>query len=168
MAFVLALDQGTTSSRAIVFDERGAMRGFDQREFPQHFPSPGWVEHDPADIWRSQLETARGAMPRLRQATLRPSASRISERPRCCGIVRRARRSPMRSCGRTGAPRRCAKNSRFAASRSVFVPPRDSCSIPISRERSWPGCSITWRARACARNVENSPSVPSTAGSCGI
>ena len=62
MAFVLALDQGTTSSRAIVFDERGAIRGFDQREFPQHFPQPGWVEHDPADIWRSQLETARGAL----------------------------------------------------------------------------------------------------------
>jgi glycerol kinase len=62
MAFVLALDQGTTSSRAIVFDERGAMRGLDQREFPQHFPQPGWVEHDPADIWRSQLETARGAL----------------------------------------------------------------------------------------------------------
>jgi glycerol kinase len=62
VAFVLALDQGTTSSRAIVFDERGSIRGFDQREFPQAFPQPGWVEHDPADIWRSQLETARGAL----------------------------------------------------------------------------------------------------------
>jgi glycerol kinase len=62
MAYVLALDQGTTSSRAIVFDERGTIAGFDQREFPQHFPQPGWVEHDPADIWRSQLETARGAL----------------------------------------------------------------------------------------------------------
>jgi glycerol kinase len=62
VGFVLALDQGTTSSRAIVFDEAGAIRGFDQREFPQHFPAPGWVEHDPADIWRSQLETARGAL----------------------------------------------------------------------------------------------------------
>ncbi len=59
---MLALDQGTTSSRAIVFDERGAIRGVDQREFPQHFPKPGWVEHDPGDIWRSQLETARGAL----------------------------------------------------------------------------------------------------------
>jgi glycerol kinase len=62
MAYVLALDQGTTSSRAIVFDERGTIAGFDQREFPQHFPQPGWVEHDPGDIWRSQLETARGAL----------------------------------------------------------------------------------------------------------
>ena len=62
MPYILALDQGTTSSRAIVFDEHGAIRGLDQREFPQHFPQPGWVEHDPADIWRSQLETAQGAL----------------------------------------------------------------------------------------------------------
>jgi glycerol kinase len=62
MAFILALDQGTTSSRAIVFDHSGAIRGADQREFPQHFPQPGWVEHDPGDIWASQLETARGAL----------------------------------------------------------------------------------------------------------
>ena len=62
MSFILALDQGTTSSRAIVFDRSGAIRGVDQREFAQHFPQPGWVEHDPDDIWRSQLETARGAL----------------------------------------------------------------------------------------------------------
>ncbi len=62
MPYVLAFDQGTTSSRAIVFDDHGAIRGVDQREFPQHFPKPGWVEHDPADIWRSQRETAQGAL----------------------------------------------------------------------------------------------------------
>jgi glycerol kinase len=58
----LAFDQGTTSSRAIVFNEHGEIRGLDQREFPQHFPKPGWVEHDPQDIWHSQLETAKGAL----------------------------------------------------------------------------------------------------------
>jgi glycerol kinase len=62
MAVILALDQGTTSSRAIVFDERGAVVAFDQREFEQRFPQPGWVEHDPLAIWHSQLETARGAL----------------------------------------------------------------------------------------------------------
>jgi glycerol kinase len=67
VSVVLALDQGTTSSRAIVFDKRGAVIAFDQREFPQHFPQPGWVEHDPHDIWRSQLNVARGA---LRNASL--------------------------------------------------------------------------------------------------
>jgi glycerol kinase len=59
---ILALDQGTTSSRAVVFDGDGRMVAFDQREFPQRFPRPGWVEHDPAAIWESQLETARGAL----------------------------------------------------------------------------------------------------------
>ena len=62
MAVILALDQGTTSSRAVVFDARGRALGFDQREFPQHFPQPGWVEHDPAEIWTSQLAVARGAL----------------------------------------------------------------------------------------------------------
>lgn len=62
MAFVLALDQGTTSSRAIVFDPQGAIVAADQREFRQYFPQDGWVEHDPLEIWETQLATARNAM----------------------------------------------------------------------------------------------------------
>ncbi len=57
--YILALDQGTTSSRAILFDRQGQPCGVAQQEFPQHFPQPGWVEHDPDDIWRSQLAVAR-------------------------------------------------------------------------------------------------------------
>jgi glycerol kinase len=60
----MALDQGTTSSRALLFDRAGAVVAADQHEFPQHFPKPGWVEHDPADIWESQLRAARGALQR--------------------------------------------------------------------------------------------------------
>jgi glycerol kinase len=62
--FVLALDQGTTSSRAILFDREGCVVAVDQHEFPQHFPKPGWVEHDPDEIWESQLRAARGALAR--------------------------------------------------------------------------------------------------------
>jgi len=54
MAFVLALDQGTTSSRAILFDRTGSVHAVAQREFAQLFPQPGWVEHDPMEIWASQ------------------------------------------------------------------------------------------------------------------
>ncbi len=68
MRYVLALDQGTTSSRAIVFDESGQPVASAQREFPQHYPEPGWVEHDPQDIWRSQRDVAREA---LRSAALK-------------------------------------------------------------------------------------------------
>src|SRR5947207_2636530 len=54
MAFVLALDQGTTSSRAILFDRAGSVHAVAQREFAQLFPQPSWVEHDPMEIWASQ------------------------------------------------------------------------------------------------------------------
>lgn len=61
---ILALDQGTTSSRAIVFDIDGHVRGVAQQEFRQIFPQTGWVEHDPEEIWSSQLATARDALTR--------------------------------------------------------------------------------------------------------
>ncbi len=62
MKYILALDQGTTSSRAILFDSLGHVAAMTQREFPQHFPQPGWVEHDPEDIWKSQLAVARSVI----------------------------------------------------------------------------------------------------------
>jgi len=61
---VLALDQGTTSSRAIVFDHGGRIVAAAQEEFPQIYPQPGWVEHDPEAIWGTQLRTARQALDR--------------------------------------------------------------------------------------------------------
>ena len=62
MKVVVALDQGTTSSRAIVFDRSGAMLAVAQREFAQHFPQPGWVEHDANEIWRTQADVAAEAI----------------------------------------------------------------------------------------------------------
>ena len=64
MPFILALDQGTTSSRAIVFDQDGAIKGVAHKEFPQIFPSTGWVEHDPQEIWASQIGVAVEALGR--------------------------------------------------------------------------------------------------------
>jgi glycerol kinase len=58
-SFILALDQGTSSSRSIVFDGQGAIVALAQREFRQIFPQPGWVEHDPLEIWSSQFATAQ-------------------------------------------------------------------------------------------------------------
>ena len=60
--YILALDQGTTSSRSLVFDQAGTVVGMAQQEFTQHFPQPGWVEHDPEEILSSQLATAHEAM----------------------------------------------------------------------------------------------------------
>ena len=64
MTHILAIDQGTTSSRAIVFDAGLRVRAVAQEEFPQHYPAPGLVEHDPADIWASVAGTARAAIER--------------------------------------------------------------------------------------------------------
>ena len=62
MTYLLALDQGTSSSRSIVFDAQGRMVAMAQQELTQYYPQPGWVEHDPLEIWRTQLATAREAL----------------------------------------------------------------------------------------------------------
>src|SRR5689334_4002955 len=62
MTHILALDQGTTSSRAIVFDREGQIVSIAQQEYEQIYPQPGWVEHDPEVIWQSQMRTAAEAV----------------------------------------------------------------------------------------------------------
>lgn len=62
MKYILSLDQGTTSSRAILFDQNGQMHSVAQKEFKQYYPQPGWVEHDAMEIWETQLEVARQAI----------------------------------------------------------------------------------------------------------
>ena len=66
MKYVLALDQGTTSSRAILFDRAGQVCALEQQEFKQYFPQPGWVEHDAMEIWHSQLAVARRLLKKQR------------------------------------------------------------------------------------------------------
>jgi glycerol kinase len=64
MSYILALDQGTTSSRAIIFDAAGSIKAQAQKEFAQIFPEPGWVEHDPNEIWATQISVAAEAIAR--------------------------------------------------------------------------------------------------------
>ena len=94
--FVVAIDQGTTGTTVLVLDEKLALRGRGYREFPQHFPQPGWVEHDPEEIWAVGARRARRRAARLGRATSTrrrspPSASPTSARPRWCGTARPAR-----------------------------------------------------------------------------
>ncbi len=60
--YIMALDQGTTSSRCIIFDKQGKMKSVAQKEFTQIYPKPGWVEHDPMEIWSTQISVATEAM----------------------------------------------------------------------------------------------------------
>src|SRR5262245_24460909 len=67
--YVLAIDQGTTSSRAMLFDADLKVCAVAQQEFAQHYPQPGWVEHDPEDLWTTTLKTCREA---ITQAQIAP------------------------------------------------------------------------------------------------
>ncbi len=122
MKYVLALDQGTTSSRAIVFDQRGRNCGMAQREFRQIFPQPGWVEHDPEDIWRSQLACARLALRRAGIAATQVAAIGISNQRETTIIWDRNTGQPVHNAivwqdRRTAA--RCASLKRSGKSRLI-------------------------------------------------
>ncbi|MEP7211696.1 MAG: glycerol kinase GlpK [Acidobacteriota bacterium] len=78
MSYILALDQSTTSSRAIVFDRESRVISVSQNEFTQIYPQPGWVEHDPEEIWRTQVQAAADAMNR---------AGLIARNVAACGIT---------------------------------------------------------------------------------
>ncbi len=95
MPHVLALDQGTTSSRAIVFDESGSVVAMAQREFQQIFPQPGWVEHDPLEIWESQLAVAREALARAGLAASDVSALGITNQRETTVVWDRATGKPI-------------------------------------------------------------------------
>ena len=65
MKYILAIDQGTTSSRAILFDDKMQLAAVEQQEFTQHFPASGWVEHDPDEIWESTVATCRSVLKKM-------------------------------------------------------------------------------------------------------
>jgi glycerol kinase len=95
MSLLLALDQGTSSSRSIVFDAAGAVVASAQREFTQLFPSPGWVEHDPREIWSSQLATAREALARAGVSAADIAAVGITNQRETTVVWKRATGEPI-------------------------------------------------------------------------
>ena len=110
---ILAIDQGTTGTTCIVFDEEGRPAGRAYSEFEQHFPRPGWVEHDAAEIWDVTRQVAGRGARRSRGRRRRPaarSASQTSARPSLPGTRRAASRCIGRWSGRTGARRSAARS----------------------------------------------------------
>ena len=93
--YILALDQGTTSSRAILFDHDGRPCAVAQQEFPQHFPHPGWVEHDPHDIWRSQLAVAREVLRRANVTAAQVAAIGVANQRETTVLWERATGEPV-------------------------------------------------------------------------
>ena len=92
---ILALDQGTTSSRAIVFDRDGRPLGISQKPLTQHYPRPGWVEHDPSEIWETELAAAREALVRARVEPSRIAAIGIANQRETAVFWDRATGAPL-------------------------------------------------------------------------
>lgn len=95
MAYLLALDQGTSSSRSIVFDSDGQIVSTAQRELPQIFPQPGWVEHDPMEIWRGQLATAHEVLAKAKLSAADISAIGITNQRETTVVWNRATGLPI-------------------------------------------------------------------------
>ena len=95
MPFILALDQGTTSSRAIVFDHDGNIRATAQKEFEQIFPQPGWVEHNPQEIWTSQISVAIEALSRAGAGSAEIAALGITNQRETAVVWDRATGEPV-------------------------------------------------------------------------
>ena len=93
--YILALDQGTTSSRAILFDAAGTVRGIEQQEFPQIYPQPGWVEHAPEDIWESQFAVASRVLRKNAVDSLQISAIGITNQRETTVVWERATGRPI-------------------------------------------------------------------------
>ena len=150
MRYVLALDQGTTSSRAIVFNEQGVPVAGAAREYPQYYPQPGWVEHDAEEIWASQLAVAREALQRANLSAGDVAAIGVTNQRETSVVWDRATGEPLAraivwQCRRTAA--RCAELRAAGLSERCARAPA-WCWTPISRPPSWSGC---WTmCRACA------------------
>ena len=124
MAYILALDQGTTSSRAILFDEAGAIAAVAQHEFEQFYPQPGWVEHDPTEILTSQMTCAVEALGKVRRAASRRGGHRHHQ--------------PARNGDRVGARDRQAD----PPGHCVAGPP-DGCAVCSSWKRAGSGKTVS-------------------------
>ena len=99
--YIMALDQGTTSSRCILFDKGGNICSMAQKEFTQIYPKPGWVEHNPVEIWSSQLAVLTEAM---------AMAGADGEKRRSSGIRRRESRFTMLLSGSAGGQHQRSMN----------------------------------------------------------
>jgi len=120
--FLLALDQGTSSSRSIVFDADGQIVAMAQREFRQIYPQPGWVEHDPKEIWSSQIATAQEVLAGARISAADLASIGITNQRETTLVWNRATGEPLYNAivwqDRRAEPTCAALRARFRSHRS--------------------------------------------------
>ena len=166
MSYVIALDQGTTSSRAIVFDAEGTIVSVAQKEFRQIFPRPGWVEHDAQEIWATQAGVAEEAIARGRLRPQDVAAVGITNQRETTVVWDRATGEPIHHAivwqdRRTAST--CDRLRADGAEESIRAK-TGLVSTPTSPAPRSPGSSTTSPAPVPGRNAANSRSAPSTAG----
>lgn len=140
--YVLAIDQGTTSSRAIIFDETQRVVGSGQKEFKQHFPKSGWVEHDPEEIWDTVVWTIREAIRKAGIAASDIAAIGITNQRETVVVWERESGKPIHNAivwqdRRTASY--CEKLKRQGLEKASPRRPA-CCSTRIFRARNCPGC----------------------------
>ncbi len=144
--YVLAIDQGTTSSRAIVFDAKQQIAGMGKMEFTQHFPASGWVEHVPDEIWATCLWSAKTALKKAGITAKDVAAIGITNQRETTIIWDRKTGKPIHNAivwqdRRTAAMP--AKNSRRPVTKNASRGRPGCCSTPIFPAPRSPGSSIT-------------------------
>jgi glycerol kinase len=152
--FLVAIDQGTTSTRAIVFDAELRAVASAQEELRQLYPAPGWVEHDPEEIWAATVATVRAAMRRADASAHDVAAIGITNQRETTIVWDRESGKPIHNAivWRTCVLRRTRPPSSGRLG---------CCSIPISQRRRSDGCSIASRAHAVSARKDASPSARS-------
>lgn len=167
--FILALDQGTTSSRSILFDATGTPVAMAQREFTQHFPRSGWVEHDAEEIWATQAATITEVLVRARATPADVAA---------IGITNQRETTVLwdRGTGRPLAPAIVWQDRRTAALcrqlQADGLEPEVARRTGLLLDPYFSGTKLAWLldhvpGRVSARKAARLPSARSTAGWCG-
>src|ERR1700733_11053198 len=135
--YVLALDQGTTSSRAVVFDRRGNIVSIAQKEFRQIYPQPGWVEHDPDEIWSTQAGVATEAITHVGLSGSEIAAIGITNQRETTIVWCRETGPPISatSAGSGGLRKKCARRPACRSIRT-FPPRRSAGSWTTSKARA--------------------------------
>ena len=159
MTHILAIDQGTTSSRAILFDANLKVRAVAQEEFAQHYPASGWVEHDPSDLWSTVAGTARAAIEKAGISAREIAAIGITNQRETTLIWDRATGEPIHRAI-VWQDRRTADtcDALKAAGHEPMITARTGlCSTPISRPPRSSGCWTMCQVPATAPSAASWP-----------
>jgi glycerol kinase len=156
--YVAAIDQGTTSTRCMIFDHSGSVVAVEQKEHEQIFPKPGWVEHDAKEIWQNTQEVIEGALRKTGSGKEEIAAVGITNQRETALVWDRttASRSTTRSSGRTRGPTASSPSS--AATGGRPLPPK--VGLPLATYFSGP--KVMW----ILDNVEGARERPRPATSC--